>query len=163
LHFLGTAQLLTECRILCKQDEKDFYLYYFLQRHTGRTLVFCNSITAVKRLASVYQYLNCDCGTLHGKMIQKQRLKNLERFTANPNGILIATDVAARGLDIPNVKHVIHYQVPKTTENYVHRSGRTARANNEGIAVLMMEPKEVRDYVRLHQNLGRSELKGPGS
>jgi ATP-dependent RNA helicase DDX24/MAK5 len=91
-------------------------------------------------------------------MIQKQRLKNLERFTANPSCILIATDVAARGLDIPNVKHVIHYQVPKTTENYVHRSGRTARANNEGIAVLMMEPKEVRDYVRLHQNLGRSEF-----
>jgi ATP-dependent RNA helicase DDX24/MAK5 len=55
---------------------------------------------------------------------------------------------------------VIHYQVPKTTENYVHRSGRTARANNEGIAVLMMEPKEVRDYVRLHQNLGRSEFCG---
>ena len=53
---------------------------------------------------------------LHAQMHQKQRLKNLERFSANSNGFLIATDVAARGLDIPDVEHVIHYQVPRTSE-----------------------------------------------
>lgn len=153
----GTAKLLTESRILCQMDQKDVYLYYFLQKHPGRTIVFCNSIECVKRLVSLLSYLNCSPFGLHGNMIQKQRLKNIDRFKANPLGLLIATDVAARGLDIPLVQHVLHYQTPKTTENYVHRSGRTARANNEGLAVLLMEPSEVKYYTKLYQDLGRSK------
>ncbi|XP_055624012.1 ATP-dependent RNA helicase DDX24 [Toxorhynchites rutilus septentrionalis] len=153
----GTAQSLTESRILCKAEHKDYYLYYFLQRHPGRTLVFCNSIDCVKRLVSLFGYLNCDPLSLFGSMQQRQRLKNLEKFTHNPAALLIATDVAARGLDIPNVDHVIHYQVPKATENYVHRSGRTARASKEGITVLLIGASEVKDYVKLNQSLGRKE------
>ncbi|XP_065085964.1 ATP-dependent RNA helicase DDX24 [Ochlerotatus camptorhynchus] len=153
----GTAHTLIESRILCKAEHKDYYLYYFLQRHPGRTLVFCNSIDCVRRLVSLLGYLNCDPLSLFGSMQQRQRLKNLERFTQNPAALLIATDVAARGLDIPNVDHVIHYQVPKTTENYVHRSGRTARASKEGITVLLIGPNEVKDYVKLNQSLGRTE------
>uniref|UniRef100_A0A182LW13 ATP-dependent RNA helicase n=1 Tax=Anopheles culicifacies TaxID=139723 RepID=A0A182LW13_9DIPT len=153
----GTARTLTQSRILCKADHKDFYLYYFLERHPGRTLVFCNSIDCVKRLVSLFDYLDCQPLSLFGSMQQRQRLKNLERFTANPRAVLIATDVAARGLDIPNVDHVIHYQVPKTTENYVHRSGRTARASKEGLTVLLIAPNEVKDYVKLNQDLGRTE------
>lgn len=153
----GTAHTLIESRILCKAEQKDYYLYYFLQRHPGRTLVFCNSIDCVKRLVSLFGYLNCDPLSLFGSMQQRQRLKNLERFTQNPAALLIATDVAARGLDIPNVDHVIHYQVPKTTENYVHRSGRTARASKEGITVLLIGANEVSDYVKLNQSLGRTE------
>uniref|UniRef100_A0A182WE64 ATP-dependent RNA helicase n=1 Tax=Anopheles minimus TaxID=112268 RepID=A0A182WE64_9DIPT len=153
----GTARTLTQSRILCQADHKDFYLYYFLERHPGRTLVFCNSIDCVKRLVSLFDYLDCQPLSLFGSMQQRQRLKNLERFTANPRALLIATDVAARGLDIPNVDHVIHYQVPKTTENYVHRSGRTARASKEGLTVLLIAPSEVRDYVKLNQDLGRTE------
>nr|XP_029713609.1 ATP-dependent RNA helicase DDX24 [Aedes albopictus] len=153
----GTAHTLIESRILCKAEHKDYYLYYFLQRHPGRTLVFCNSIDCVKRLVSLFGYLNCEPLSLFGSMQQRQRLKNLERFTQNPAALLIATDVAARGLDIPNVDHVIHYQVPKTTENYVHRSGRTARASKEGITVLLIGANEVGDYVKLNQSLGRTE------
>ncbi|XP_062559498.1 ATP-dependent RNA helicase DDX24-like [Armigeres subalbatus] len=153
----GTAHTLVESRILCKAEHKDYYLYYFLQRHPGRTLVFCNSIDCVKRLVSLFGYLNCDPLSLFGSMQQRQRLKNLERFTQNPAALLIATDVAARGLDIPNVDHVIHYQVPKATENYVHRSGRTARASKEGITVLLIGANEVSDYVKLNQALGRTE------
>lgn len=152
----GTADTLTECRIICDLAQKDLYLYYFLQRHPGRTIVFCNSIDCVKRLGQLFNLLNCQPRPLHAQMNQRQRLKNLERFTASPTGLLIATDVAARGLDIPNVQHVIHYQVPRTTENYVHRSGRTARANNEGITVLIMEPGEVKNYVKLCRTLQRS-------
>ncbi|XP_050090271.1 ATP-dependent RNA helicase ddx24 [Anopheles aquasalis] len=152
----ATAQTLTESRILCQTPHKDFYLYYFLERHPGRTLVFCNSIECVRRLVSLFEYLNCHPLSLFGSMQQRQRLKNLERFTTNPKALLIATDVAARGLDIPNVDHVIHYQVPKTTENYVHRSGRTARASKEGLTVLLIGPEEVKAYVKLNQDLGRT-------
>ncbi|KAH8369881.1 hypothetical protein KR093_001347 [Drosophila rubida] len=152
-----TSQTLTESRLLCAIDEKDYYLYYFVQRHPGRTIVFCNSIDCVKRLATLFGLLDCNPLPLHANMIQKQRLKNLERFRDSPMGLLIATDVAARGLDIPNVEHVIHYQVPRTSENYVHRSGRTARANKHGITVMFMEPGEVRSYVKLHKTLERTE------
>ncbi|XP_058462389.1 ATP-dependent RNA helicase DDX24 isoform X2 [Malaya genurostris] len=153
----GTSHSLVESRILCKAEHKDYHLFYFLQRHPGRTLVFCNSIDCVKRLVSLFGYLNCDPLSLFGSMQQRQRLKNLERFTQNPTALLIATDVAARGLDIPNVDHVIHYQVPKTTENYIHRSGRTARASKEGVTILFIGADEVKDYVKLNQNLGRTE------
>ncbi|XP_043277004.1 ATP-dependent RNA helicase DDX24 isoform X2 [Venturia canescens] len=153
----GTAKTLTECRIACTMDHKDYYLYYFLKRHEGRTLVFCNSIGCVKRLATLFGILDCNPLPLHASMIQRQRLKNLERFQENDNGLLIATDVAARGLDIPNVEHVIHYQVPRTSESYVHRSGRTARAQKEGITVLLMEPSEMQYYTTLCKTLGRTQ------
>ncbi|XP_055920593.1 ATP-dependent RNA helicase DDX24 [Eupeodes corollae] len=152
-----TAHTLTECRLICPIDHKDYYLYYFIQRHPGRTIVFCNSIDCVKRLATLFGLLECKPLPLHASMIQKQRLKNLDKFRDKVDGLLIATDVAARGLDIPNVEHVIHYQVPRTSENYVHRSGRTARANRDGITVMFMEPGEVKSYLKLCKTLERND------
>lgn len=154
----GTAKSLTECRITCENDQKDYYLYYMLKKHPGRTIVFCNSIECVRRLAQLFSILECNPLPLHAHMPQRQRLKNLDRFRDNPNAVMIATDVAARGLDIPNVQHVIHYQVPRTSENYVHRSGRTARANKEGIAIMLLDQTEVKFYLKIFSTLGRSEL-----
>uniref|UniRef100_A0A1A9WIT4 ATP-dependent RNA helicase n=1 Tax=Glossina brevipalpis TaxID=37001 RepID=A0A1A9WIT4_9MUSC len=151
------AQNLTECRLACPIECKDYYLYYFVQRHPGRTIVFCNSIDCVKRLATLFGILDCQPLPLHANMAQKQRLKNMEKFCDQPCGLLIATDVAARGLDIPNVEHVIHYQVPRTSENYIHRSGRTARANKNGITVIIMEPGELKSYVKLCKTLKKTE------
>ncbi|KAB0805561.1 hypothetical protein PPYR_02531 [Photinus pyralis] len=153
----GTAESLSESRITCSIDEKDYYLYYFLQRHPGRTLIFCNSIGCVKRLTTLLGLLDCHALALHASMQQRQRLKNLERFRDNENAILIATDVASRGLDIPCVEHVLHYQTPRTSESYIHRSGRTARASREGLTVLLVEPSELKNYLKLCRNLGRSE------
>ncbi|CAH2240978.1 jg19732 [Pararge aegeria aegeria] len=156
---LGTADSLTESRITCSFEQKDAYLYYILKRHPGRTIVFCNSIGSVKRLAQLLGLLKCVPLPLHASMPQRQRLKNLERFRDDPRGVLVATDVAARGLDIPDVDHVIHYQVPRTAENYVHRSGRTARACKEGLTILMMEPAEAYSYAKICRTLNKtSEL-----
>lgn len=153
----GVAAKLIEARILCSLDEKDLFLYYILTKYPGRTIVFCNSIDCVKRNASVLSHLKITPIVLHGKMEQKQRLKNLENFQKDENSILMTTQVSARGLDIPNVQHVIHYQVPSTGEDYVHRSGRTARADKEGLSILIMEPGEVKYFVKLQKTLGRSE------
>ncbi|RMB98790.1 hypothetical protein DUI87_25009 [Hirundo rustica rustica] len=106
----ATVETLTETRIHCNTNEKDYYLYYFLLQYPGRTMVFANSIDCVKRLSSLLTILNCDPLPLHANMHQKQRLKNLERFAERESCVLLTTDVAARGLDIPNVQHVIHYQ-----------------------------------------------------
>ncbi|KAM3955824.1 LOW QUALITY PROTEIN: ATP-dependent RNA helicase DDX24 [Aphomia sociella] len=153
---LGTSETLTESRIACSLEQKDAYMYYIIKNHPGRTIVFCNTIGCVRRLAQLFSILKCPLLPLHANMPQRQRLKNLERFRDDPHGVLVATDVAARGLDIPNVDHVIHYQVPKTAENYVHRSGRTARATKEGLTILMMEPSEAYLYTKLCRTLNKT-------
>jgi ATP-dependent RNA helicase DDX24/MAK5 len=78
--------------------------------------VFVNSIDCIRRILPIFQLLKFPVYGLHAQMQQRQRLKNLDRFKAQRNAILIASDVAARGLDIANVEHVIHYQLPRTTE-----------------------------------------------
>ena len=113
-----------------------------------RTLVFTNSITAVRRVTPMLTNLNLKAHPLHSQMPQKARLRSIERFTAQKDAkpeptILVATDVAARGLDIPNVDMVVHYHVPRAADAYVHRSGRTARGTNEGISILLCAPEEV--------------------
>ncbi|NXS27398.1 DDX24 helicase, partial [Pomatostomus ruficeps] len=153
----ATVETLTETRIHCNTDEKDYYLYYFLLQYPGRTMVFANSIDCVKRLSSLLTILNCDPLPLHANMHQKQRLKNLERFAERESCVLLTTDVAARGLDIPNVQHVIHYQVPRTSELYVHRSGRTARAAHEGLSLLLIGPEDLINFRKIYKTLEKSE------
>lgn len=106
---------LEEQAIRCKVDEKDLYLYYFLNQKQGESvIIFCNAITATRRLDSMLDMLKIKNCVLHSKMQQKQRLKNLDRFKrgvteieanigTQKSAILVCTDVAARGLDIPNV------------------------------------------------------------
>jgi ATP-dependent RNA helicase DDX24/MAK5 len=79
------------------------------------------------------------------------------RFKSTSNAVLLATDVAARGLDIPAVDHVIHFQIPRTADTYIHRSGRTARANREGFSMLMCAPDERKVVRALMYSLGRDE------
>jgi len=137
---------LDEAVIHCLTEEKEYYLYYFAQKHPGRTLVFCNSISCIRRLVPILAMLNVPVWGLHASMQQRQRLKNLERFRNSKESLLIATDVAARGLDIPLVDHVIHYQLPRTAELYVHRSGRTARAAASGLSVMLVGPEDTKTY-----------------
>ncbi|XP_067312348.1 ATP-dependent RNA helicase DDX24 [Pseudorasbora parva] len=153
----ATVETLTETRINCTKEDKDLFLYYFLLQYPGRSMVFANSIDCIKRLNALLQILDCAPMPLHANMHQKQRLKNLERFAHNDSCVLLTTDVAARGLDIPNVQHVIHYQVPRTSETYVHRSGRTARATKEGLSLLLIGPDDLMNYKKICRTLDKSE------
>lgn len=145
--------------------QKDLYLYaILLYRPTARILVFVNSIAAARRLVPFLANLGIDAQPLHSQMPQKARLRAIEKFTAasstaskkpGPTGItwkgnvLVATDVAARGLDIPDIDVVLHYHVPRAADTYVHRSGRTARAENAGSSVLICAPEEAAGVRRL--------------
>jgi len=152
---VGTAETLSESVIHCALTDKDFFLYYFVKTHPGRTIVFCNSIDCVRRLTNLFSLLDVTPLPLHAQLHQKQRLKNLDRFTSSSTGFLIATDVAARGLDIPDIEQVVHYQVPRTSESYVHRSGRTARATRQGLSLLLVEPGEQGMLRKLCQTLAK--------
>ena len=116
-----------------------------------RTLIFANSISSVRRLTPFLQNLNIPAHALHSQMPQKARLRSIERFSSpsHPGSILIATDVAARGLDIPSVQLVVHYHLPRAADMYIHRSGRTARAEKSGSSVLLCAPEEVVPVRRL--------------
>ncbi|KAF9929520.1 ATP-dependent RNA helicase [Linnemannia zychae] len=154
------ASKLLEAKIDCLTNEKDLYLYYFAKKYPGRTLVFVNSIDAIRHLVPMMQLLGIEALGMHAQMQQRQRLKNLDRFKANPFAFMIASDVAARGLDIPLVDHVIHYQVPRSGDVYVHRSGRTARADNEGISLLICGPDEVQLYKKICITLKKDQTGG---
>ncbi|MCJ1282383.1 ATP-dependent RNA helicase [Xylographa opegraphella] len=146
------ASGLKEGIVECAGLEKDLYLYALLMHHPNtRTLIFANSISSVRRLTPFLQNLNIPAYALHSQMPQKARLRSIERFSSpsQPGSILIATDVAARGLDIPSVQLIVHYHLPRAADMYVHRSGRTARAEKSGSSILLCAPEEVVGVRRL--------------
>ncbi|KAH7887065.1 ATP-dependent RNA helicase [Phlebopus sp. FC_14] len=153
----GVVSTLQESKIECLPADKDAYLYYFLLRYSGRSLVFLSAIDGIRRLLPLMQLLNLKAFPLHSQLEQRQRLKNLDMFKSTPSAILLATDIAARGLDIPAVDHVIHYQIPRSADVFVHRNGRTARAMRKGFSLLMCAPDEKRLVRALFSSLGRHE------
>ena len=153
-----TTRKVEEYEIAIEKDDKDAMLYYLLltlhklqinnkNKNNNnmnknndnsnddicvRTLVFANTIGVVKRLALILKELGLinNVWSLHSQQQQRQRLKNLDRFISKTNSILICSDVAARGLDIPTVNNIIHFQCPLSCEDYIHRTGRVGRTHN---------------------------------
>lgn len=149
-----SSEQLAEYRINCMPQEKDLYLYYFLINNSKRrTVIFCNSKDCLRRLSNVLKFLGIITFKLHSEMDQKKRISSLEKFRAKRDAVLIATDIAARGLDIKELDCVIHYQVPRTCESYIHRTGRTARLDRNGASLTLCEPKETPNYRRLCNNI----------
>lgn len=105
-------------------------------------LVFCNHREAVERISALFDRNNFAHGIFHGAMEQIDREKNLIRFRGGAHNVLISTDLAARGLDIPEIRHVVHYQLPPQQEAFLHRNGRTARMHADGEAHLILADDE---------------------
>jgi ATP-dependent RNA helicase DeaD len=107
-------------------------------------MIFCRTKMMVDELGEALMARGYSAETLHGDLSQAQRDRVMRRFRTGQADILIATDVAARGLDIPDVSHVINYDIPESPETYVHRIGRTGRAGKTGVAITMVTAREVR-------------------
>lgn len=143
---------LHEFYIHCNKDEKDLYLLYYLRETQEESvIVFCNSISCCKRLQSLLKMLKYRISCLHSKMEQGQRLKNMDKFkevhkTHSQKAVLVCTDVGARGLDIPDVSHIVHYQMPRYAEIYIHRCGRTARIYKQGHALALVAPEDEGNF-----------------
>ncbi len=105
-------------------------------------IIFCNRKRDVATLARSLQRHNYSAGSLHGDMDQKSRMETLDAFKTNKLTLLVASDVAARGLDIPAVSHVFNFDVPVHAEDYVHRIGRTGRAGRSGVAYTLVAPAD---------------------
>jgi ATP-dependent RNA helicase DDX24/MAK5 len=138
----------------CESTIKDYYLLHILRENEGKSIVvFTNSISHTKKIFSIFSFFDFKLTVLHSKMQQSQRIKNLDRFRKKESNILFCTDVGARGLDIPMVDIVIHYHIPKTTEPFIHRSGRTARAHKEGTCISLISEAELSTYKRIMKDI----------
>ena len=152
------AEKLEQARLSCVAGEKDAHLVLLLRERKGRAIVFTNAVSALRRLKGLLGALNMPVLVLQGGMQQRARLKAYDRFASSEHATLLATDVAARGLDFSGVDYVVHYQLPRSSETYVHRSGRTARAAAAGLSVVLLEPSDAKDFRRLLHEMGEDDL-----
>jgi superfamily II DNA/RNA helicase len=120
----------------------------------GRTLFFVRTKHGADRLALKITQMGVEAGAIHGNLRQAQRQKALDAFSSGHVRVLVATDVAARGIHVDNVDLVVHFDPPADHKDYLHRSGRTARAGSRGTVLSLLLPDEVRGSRRLHEHLG---------
>lgn len=130
-------------------DKLDVLFKLLCSLPVGPSLVFCNHRDAVDRISELLKQKGIKHGVFHGGLEQVERERALIKFRNGSHAMLITTDLAARGLDIPNIKHVVHYQLPLTEDAFIHRSGRTARMHAEGTAYLVLaEGEEYPKYLK---------------
>ena len=126
-----------------EMDDKRFFLRRFIRDNPeAKIIVFVRTRVRAERVAKALERGAIKASTLHGEKVQEERAKVMEAFKKGEINILIATDVSARGIDIPDVHYVINYDLPEKKENYVHRVGRTGRGVNKGIAISYCSKEE---------------------
>eukprot|EP00899_Mesostigma_viride_P026555 jgi/Mesvir1/7084/Mv09192-RA.1 len=152
----STVDTLKQQYLFVPAKYKDCYLVYLLNDMAGCTaMVFTRTCDTTRRLALMLRNLGFEAVPISGRMSQSKRLASLVKFKAGERSILIATDVASRGLDIPSVDLVINYDIPMNSKDYIHRVGRTARAGRSGRAVTITTQYDVEMYQKIEQLLGK--------
>lgn len=135
---------------------KDHYLVYIMNDFASKSaIVFTRTVNETQRLTILLRALGFGTTPLHGQLSQSARLGALGKFRARSRNILVATDVAARGLDIPSVDLVLNFDLPENSETYIHRVGRTARAGQSGHAISMVTQYDVGIWQRIEAALGK--------
>lgn len=140
--------------LIYNKSYKIEYLKAFLKKHKNeRGILFCRTKIAAKRLAKQLAGFLVRADAIHGNLGQEQREKVMRGFKKGRINILIATDIAARGIDVKDLDYIIHYHLPEIPEQYTHRSGRTARAGKTGISICFIKNTEMNEIKALESNL----------
>ncbi|TRY67916.1 hypothetical protein TCAL_02936 [Tigriopus californicus] len=135
---------------------KELYLVHIINEMQGNSfIIFCSTCNGTLKLALMLRNLGMAAIPLNGHMSQNKRLGALNKFKSKSRSILIATDVASRGLDIPHVDVVINFDIPTHSKDYIHRVGRTARAGRSGKAITFVSQYDVELYQRIEQLIGK--------
>jgi len=148
--------------LICDEFEKLPILVQFLKTQKGnRGVVFCKTKNAVSKLEKQLIAKNINAGAIQGDLLQKERDKVMRAFKNESLQILVATDLAARGIDVDGLSFVVHYQLPDSAEYYTHRSGRTARAGKKGISLAIVTSPEVKQirYFEKKLSIGFNQIR----
>ena len=151
-----TVSTLLQSYMFFPHKDKDLYLVYLLNEFAGQSaIVFTRTVNETQRMAILLRALGFGAIPLHGQLSQSSRLGALGKFRAGNRDILVATDVAARGLDIPSVDIVVNFDLPPDSKTYIHRVGRTARAGKSGHAISFVTQYDVEIWQRIEAALGK--------
>jgi len=136
------------------EDAKAITLHNLLEEETGRCLVFCRTKRGTERIAKSLNRNGINAAMIHGDRSQSQRTSALTGFQRGHYRVLVATDVAARGIHVHDIAHVINYDLPQEAENFIHRVGRTGRAGETGLASTLYVKEQRSDLFQLERALG---------
>ncbi|KAI8913244.1 P-loop containing nucleoside triphosphate hydrolase protein [Gorgonomyces haynaldii] len=146
----STVDTLLQHYLFFPYKHKETYLVYLMNEMAGNTvIVFTLTVASTQKLTIMLRNLGFEAVCLHGQMSQPKRLGALQKFKSGQRSILICTDVASRGLDIPSVDVVINYDVPQSSKDYIHRVGRTARAGRAGKSITLVTQYDIEWYQRI--------------
>lgn len=151
-----TVSTLLQSYCFIPHKDKDVYVAWFVNEFASKSMIiFTRTVNETQRMAILLRALGYGAIPLHGQLSQSSRLGALGKFRARSRDILVATDVAARGLDIPSVDVVLNFDLPHNSETYIHRVGRTARAGKSGHAISMVTQYDIEIWQRIEAALGK--------
>lgn len=133
----------------------------FKQGNLKRVIIFCGKKDRVKEINRTLQKMKVNCAPMHSDLTQQERDEVMYGFKAGQVDVLVATDIVARGIDIDDIRLVINYDVPHDSEDYVHRIGRTARADRDGEAITLVSDRDISRFVKIEQFLQKEVEKLP--
>lgn len=140
-----------------EMDDKRYFLEYLIKENPDKKiLVFVRTKVRAERVLKAMERVGIVVDTIHSDKLQSERELTMKNFRSGDLKVLVATDVSARGIDIPNVDYVVNYDLPESSENYVHRVGRTGRGNQKGQAYSFCSAEEKEQLTEIEEKLGKS-------
>lgn len=147
------AEKIVQAAYVCYENQKlGIIRSLFAEETPERVIIFASSKLKVKEVTKALKQMKLNVGEMHSDLEQAQREEVMYEFKAGRINILVATDIVARGIDIDDIRLVINYDVPHDSEDYVHRIGRTARANNDGVAITFVSEKEQGNFKNIENS-----------
>lgn len=156
------AEKIIQAAYVCYENQKlGIIRSLFIDEVPERVIIFASSKIKVKEVAKSLKLMKLNIGEMHSDLEQSQREHIMREFKSGRINILVATDIVSRGIDIDDIRLVVNYDVPHDSEDYVHRIGRTARANNDGVAITFISEKEQGNFKNIENFLGKEIYKIP--
>ena len=156
------AEKIKQSAYVCYDTQKlPILRHIFATEEQKRIIIFSGKKERVKEINRELQKMKVNCCSMHSDLTQQERDEVMYLFKSGQKDVLVATDIVARGIDIDDIRMVINYDVPHDAEDYVHRIGRTARADRDGVAITLVNPDDIRRFQQIEHFLEKEVVKTP--